>query len=97
MHGATFVGIAHAVIEADSGAFTASDEWPNWGTLLYAGNTTYVVIIAARDLADAHRRCREIGGLWLPGLPPQRKILNVLRYYWKRRPTIRWRTPTDMF
>jgi len=100
MHGAEFIGIAHAIFEVgDGGAVWPEDSWHEFSAALYGGNTIFFVKVKARDENDFMVRCREIGGLWMPGIHPTRwwRTMNWLRWHWRRRLTIRRRSPLDCF
>lgn len=98
MPGAEFQGICYASF--DSGVCEPRDEWPSFDCALYAGTTLFNVEIKAKDRADARKRCQEIGGLRVKGQPwPSRveRLKLALQFLWRRRPTIRLRSPLDMF
>jgi hypothetical protein len=98
MPGAEFIGICHAAW--DTGACEAEDSWPVFTCHVWAGNSVFEVELPAKNLADARRRCAEIGGLRPAGDAHPTMMDRVrlrLRWLWERRPVVRFRSPLDVF
>lgn len=77
-----------------------ADHWTKFYCRVAAGRSTFCTTISARSLDDARARCCAIGGLRVDGdpLPSRRQRLALqIRYFWLRRPTVRRRTPLDVF
>lgn len=99
MPGAEFQGIIHGVFEVDDGATSSLDGYRPFYATLSAGNTTFVIQLMAIDQDEFALMCREIGAL---ASSPEcvtrwRKFQCVVRWFWERRPIVRWRSPIESF
>lgn len=99
MPGAQFCGVIGAVFETDDGAIRAPDGYRSYYTFLTAGNTRFDIHLMARSQSEFEAMCREIGALEIqPGdVSRWRRMKCILRWFWERRPVVRWRSPLDVF
>lgn len=99
MPGAEFTGIICAVFETDDGAVSKIAD-QEFRAVLYAGRSRFVITLFAEYEEEARAMCLEIGGFRLlyDECPTRWQRANlVLRFFWARRPVVRWRSPLDVF
>lgn len=99
MPGAEFKGIIHAVFEMDDGAIRSLGDSKPFNALLFAGRSCFRIELMARSQAEFERMCEEIGALQSGPAPvsARRRVACALRWFWLRRPTVRFRGPLDIF
>lgn len=99
MPGAEFQGIIHGVFECDDGAVRGGNGYEKCTALLHAGRSTFKIDLMARDYDEFVTMCREIGALSYSVSGPTRwqRTKCVLRWFWERRPVLRWRSPLNVF
>lgn len=98
MHGAEFCGVIHGVFEGD-GAIDTLDGYRPFQVHLITGRSKFTFILHAKDEMELNIMCHEIGGVYSRPclLPLEWRIRCFLLFLWKRRPTIRFRSPLDCF
>lgn len=105
MPGAEFQGICYAAFE-DTGTVEPEEDWRVFTCVLAAGRSMFLVDIPSRSLEEARARCSEIGGLrpqcdlWNGQARPAGMLERaslVLRWFWERRPVVRFRSPLSIF
>lgn len=96
MPGAVNLGKIGAIFECD-GAINSRLNGEFYDCELRVRGSVFHTQIWAEDLFNLCDRLDEIGGLAHRGYMPVPRWKLFLRYYWLRRPTIRRRSPLDIF
>lgn len=98
MPGAEMQGLIYVVFEDTGSIGKLTDEEPCYA-LIRAGRTVFKIELFAKTRGQFEQQCREIGALQytMSGLSRWFRIRCVLRWFWERRPVVRWRSPLERF